>query len=73
MIGEGELVVIAGVELVEWNQMHQTNGVLSHLPCHFYEPSSPQQPPVAPDNAYTNPMLLKSMIVSVQVHKLEKD
>jgi hypothetical protein len=51
LIGEGRLVVMAGVELVEWYQI-QTHGfhVFDAIPfapsSHYYEPSSPQQPPL---------------------------
>ena len=44
-IVEDGLVVMAGVEFVEW---YQTHGLRSS---HYYEPSFPQQPPVA-DRAY---------------------
>jgi hypothetical protein len=41
LIGEDGLMVMAGEELVEWYQIHQTHGFSI-----YYEPSSRQQPPL---------------------------
>ena len=49
LIGENGLVVMTGSESVEWYNMYQSHGLmLFHLLCsgHYYEPFSPQQPPV---------------------------
>jgi hypothetical protein len=49
LIGEDGLVVMAGVELVEWYQIHQTHDLMPfHSLCssNSCEPSSPQQPPL---------------------------
>ena len=50
-IGEDELgvVIMTGAELVEWYQIHQTHGLKpfhSLRFSHYYELSSPQQPPL---------------------------
>ena len=47
LIGEDGLVVMAGAESVEWYQIHQTHEPFHLLrSSHYYEPSSPQQPPL---------------------------
>jgi hypothetical protein len=49
LIGEDRPVVMTGGESVEWYQIHQAGGLMPfHLlrSSHYYEPSSPQQPPL---------------------------
>jgi hypothetical protein len=49
LIGEDGLAVMAGAESVEWYHIYQTHGLMpfhSLRSSHYYEPSSPQQPPL---------------------------
>ena len=46
LIGEDRLVVMAEAELVEWYQIHGLLPFHSLHSSHYYEPSSPQQPPL---------------------------
>jgi hypothetical protein len=46
---------MAGAELVEWYQIHQTHGLIPFhwLRSRHYEPSSPQQPPLVTAHCYS--------------------